>query len=185
MGNFYTNYTLRGASPQAVATVLSGRTAIVTPEHNGTVVVFDEESDSQDPDVITQLGAHLSSRLRCPVLAVLNHDDDVLFYQLFDGGSLADEYCSAPGYFSGDDASISGGDAQKLCSAFGASSAEAVSLILHPPEDSDGYTFAFEQHKALVRALNISDYSIGAGFNYISEGELPGDLTEDSLLRIP
>ncbi len=184
MGNFYTNYTLRGASPQAVATALAGRTAIVTPEHNGTVVVFDEESDSQDSGVIAQLGAHLSSQLRCAVLAVLNHDDDVLFYQLFDGGSLADEYCSAPGYFSGDDSPASGGDAQKLCSAFGVSSVEAVSPILHAPDDSDGYTFAVEQHEALVHALGISDYSVGAGFNYVSEGELPGDLTEDSLLRV-
>src|SRR5262245_28249420 len=102
MGNFYTNYTLRGPSQQAVAAALSGRTAIVTPASNGAVVVFDEESDSQDSHAIAQLGAHLSQTLNCPVLAVLNHDDDILFYQLYEGGAQTDQYCSAPGYFSGE-----------------------------------------------------------------------------------
>ena len=57
MGNFYTNYTLRGPSQAAVATALAGRFAIVTPAQNGCVVVFDEVSDHQDQKVITKLAS--------------------------------------------------------------------------------------------------------------------------------
>src|SRR2546423_14770558 len=86
MGNFYTNYTLRGPSQQAVAAALAGRKATVTPLHGGCVVVFDEASDDQDQERIVELAARLSSELRCPVLAVLNHDDDILWYQLYEFG---------------------------------------------------------------------------------------------------
>ena len=51
MGNFYTNYTLKGPGQQAVASALAGRKALVTPENNGCVMVFDEQSDSQDAEI--------------------------------------------------------------------------------------------------------------------------------------
>ncbi len=187
MGNFYTNYTLRGPSPQDVATALTGRSAIVTPEQDGCVVVFDEQSDDQDSAVITELASRLSSELRCPVLAVLNHDDDIFWYQLYLNGELADEYDSSPGYFdpSAEPSAPAGGDAQKLCSAVGAASAAEVEIILRKSSyDEDGYTFAIERHTDLVRALGISPFGVGAGFRYISEGELPEGLDEDSLLRV-
>ena len=77
MGNFYTNFTLCGPDQQAVATALAGRSAIVTQEQDGCVVVFDERSDEQDQGVITELAARLSREFHWPVLAVLNHDDDI------------------------------------------------------------------------------------------------------------
>jgi hypothetical protein len=43
MGNFYTNYTLRGPSQSAVAAALAGRSAIVTPKQDGSIIVFDEQ----------------------------------------------------------------------------------------------------------------------------------------------
>ncbi len=39
MGNFYVNYTLRGPSQRAVAAALGGRSAFVTPDPRGAVVV--------------------------------------------------------------------------------------------------------------------------------------------------
>src|SRR5581483_882204 len=101
MGNFYVNYTLAGVTQDAVAKALAGRKCIVTPAANGAVVAFDEESDSQDTRVISSLASELSRRLSCAVLAVLNHDDDVLWYQLYTNGNLQDEYDSSPGYFDG------------------------------------------------------------------------------------
>ena len=116
MGNFYTNYTLRGPSQQAVAAALAGRKATVTPPHSGCVVAFDEASDDQDQERIVELAARLSSELRCPVLAVLNHDDDILWYQLYESGKQTDEYDSSPGYFdpSAEPSAPAGGDAQRL-----------------------------------------------------------------------
>ncbi len=126
MGNFYANYTLRGPSQQLVAAAVAGRSAIVTPAQHGCVVVFDEESDEQNPEVIAELASWLSAQLRSPLLAVLNHDDDILWYQLYLSGELVDEYSSAPGYCNTTDegaamAGPEGGDAKKLCSAFGVS----------------------------------------------------------------
>lgn len=80
MGNFYVNYTLRGPSQADVAKALAGRRARVTPMHKNCVVAFDEASDSQNRNEIVKLAAKLSKKLKCAVLAVLNHDDDILWY---------------------------------------------------------------------------------------------------------
>jgi hypothetical protein len=187
MGNFYTNYTVRGPSPQAIVAVLTGRSAIVTPAQDGCVVVFDEESDEQDTEVISLLASRLSRELRCPVLAVLNHDDDIFWYQLYLSGELADEYDSSPGYFdpAAEPAAPAGGDAQKLCSAFGASGiAEVESVLRRSSFDEDGYTFAVERHEDLARALGIPSFGVGAGFGYVSEGELPKGLDDETLIRV-
>lgn len=187
MGNFYTNYTLRGPSQQAVAAALVGRSAIVTPEQDGCVVVFDEESDDQDQEVITGLASRLSRDLGCPVLAVLNHDDDIFWYQLYRSGELADEYDSSPGYFDAatEPSAPTGGDAQKLCSAFGASAvAEVESVLRKSSFEDDGYTFAVERHTDLVRTLGIPSFGVGAGFRSVSDGEFPEGLGDDSLVKI-
>lgn len=187
MGNFYTNYTLRGPSQQAVAAALTGRSAIVTPAQDGCVVVFDEASDDQDMEIISGLGSRLSSEFSCPVLAVLNHDDDILWYQLYLSGELANEYNSSPSYFD-PEAELSGptgGDAQKLCAAFGASAVTEVESILRKSSfDESGYTFAVERHTDLARALGIPTFGVGGGFSYISDGELPEGLAEEDLVRV-
>ena len=91
MGNFYTNYTLRGPTQQAVASALAGRAALVSPSRNGCVVAFDAATE-QDIDAAGNLAKDLSHRLQCAVLAVSNHDDDILWYRLYDRGQLLDEY---------------------------------------------------------------------------------------------
>ncbi len=187
MGSFYTNYTLRGPSQQAVATALAGRSAYVAPAQNGCVVVFDEQSEEQDQRVIAELAASLSREFGCPVLAVLNHDDDILWYQLYLGGELADEYDSSPGYFdpSAEPSPPAGGDAAKLCTAFGASTvAEVESVLRKASFDDDGYTFAFERHSDLARLLGISTFGVGAGFGYVAGGELPDGLKAEHLVKV-
>jgi len=187
MGNFYTNYTLRGPSQQEVAAALAERSAIVTPAHYGCIVVFDEASDDQDQKVITKLAKQLSRGLSFPVLAVLNHDDDILWYQLYLNGKLADKYDSSPGYFeqSAAPSAPAGGNAQKLCSAFGSTSVSEVENILRKSSfDEGGYTFAVERHADLVRALGISDFGVGAGFCSVSNGELPEGLDKDGIVRV-
>src|SRR5262245_60172719 len=99
MGNFYVNYTLRGPDQKEVAAALKGRRARVTPRHKDCVVVYDEASDAQDQQQIAKLAGKLSKKFACPCLAVLNHDDSILWYQLWLSGKLADEYDSTPGYF--------------------------------------------------------------------------------------
>lgn len=187
MGNFYTNYTLRGPSQQAVARALSGRAAIVTPQRDGCVVVFDEQSDEQDMEVISELAGNLSAELRCPVLAVLNHDDDILWYQLYMSGELADEYDSSPSYFDpeAEPSDPAGGDAQKLCAAFASTNVADVEAILRKSSfDEDGYAFAVERHAELAEALVLPSFAVGVGYRYLSGGEIPDGLSENDLLKV-
>jgi hypothetical protein len=183
MGNFYTSYTLRGSSQQSVAIALAGRSAMVTQAQAGCVVVFDEESDKQDQEIIAELASRLSGQFRCPLLAVLNHDDSILWYQLYLSGELVDEYNSAPGYFeTGDEeaAGPEGGDVKKLCNAFGSNAVAKVESILREPTAADnGYIFEIERHMELARALGIPVFGAG-GFEQINEEALPGGLAEDS-----
>jgi len=187
MGSFYTNYTLRGPSQFAVAAALTGRTALVTPSEAGCVVVFDETSEEQDAEGMAELASTLSRRFRCSVLGIVNHDDDILSYQLYQAGALEDEYDSCPNYFDPDAEPVdpSGGDAAKLCAAFGSDQVAEVEAILRRSGwDEDGYTFEVERHEDLMLALGLPLYGVGAGYHYISRGELPDGLTVGDLRRV-
>ena len=188
MGNFYTSYTLRGPDQNAVAAIMAGRSALVTPAHDGCVVVFDEESDGQNDEIIAELASRLSGQFRCPLLAVMNHDDSILWFQLYLSGELVNEYNSAPGYFETEDeeaaaAGPEGGDAKKLCAAFESNEIVKVEKILREPGAADGsYVFEIERHIDLARALGIPEFGAG-GFNQISEEALPGGLAEDDWIK--
>lgn len=185
MGNFYTNYTVRGAERSAIIEFMSGRQAIVSPTDQNCVVVFDEESDSQSPSVVEALGKSLSSELGCTVLTIVNHDDSILIYQLIQNGEVIDEYDSCPGYFDFSAAEIegpSGGDAAKLCKAFGVDRREQIERVLRG--GIDDYVFAFERHDQLIDALGISKFGVGTGFASFEDGELPDGLALNEVTRV-
>lgn len=154
MGNFYVNFVTRGPSREAIANSLwsAKRTAIVGPTFDGLTCFFDEESDSQHEGAIKTVAERTSRDLEAPVLAVLNHDDDVLAYWLFESGDLVDEYNSCPGYFDDGEQTPAGGDAKKLCAAFGATAnVQQVSEIL----GSEEFVFAFKRHTDLAELLRL------------------------------
>jgi hypothetical protein len=181
MGSFYVNYTVRSGDQAGVAKALKGRNAFVTPVKDGALVVTDEAAETQDVDAVREAGELLSTGLKTQVLAVLNHDDDMLWYGLFDNGRLTDEYNSAPAYFEGGDDPPSGGDARKLCAAFGRAGREKdLDAVLKKTD----YPVAMERHADLVEALGLPAFAVGCGFTYIEEGELPEGLAADELLRV-
>jgi hypothetical protein len=186
MGNFYVNYTLRGPSQESVANALAGRKALITPSEKDCVVVFDEASESQDLSIVSDLASRLSSKLQCPLLAVLNHDDDILYYQLYIEGKLSDEYNSTPNCFEASEeiAPPSGGDAHLLCITFGVpDQAQNVETILRSSFlDNGSYGFAFMRHADLVKALSISAFGIGTGYCSFNYNEYPQGLAKDNLL---
>ena len=173
MGGSYTNYTLRGPSQRTVATALAGRRAVVAPVRNGCVVAFDEVSDEQDTDRIAALATSLSRGLDCTVLAVLNHDDDILWYCLYGSGRLEDEYNSSPGYFdpSAGDSNPAGGGAAKLCAAFGANDVANIERILRRGLNS--YAFARERHADLARRLEYQSSLLVRPMRVSSEESIP------------
>jgi hypothetical protein len=186
MGDFYTNYTIRGASQDAVANALRGRRAIVSPERDGCVVAFDEASDDQDTGAVAGLAVRLSRALGCTVLAVLNHDDDVLWFTLAVNGETADTYDSSPAYFDDSEPSEpSGGDAALLCRAFGAANVARVEAVLHAPDDDGAYAFASERHAELVGALGLPAFAVGTAYATFERGELPNGLTAAEMVRAP
>ena len=191
MGNFYVNHTVRAPQDRVVDFLKEeGRTAFVSVATDGYTVVCDRECDQQNPLAITQLGQKLSSHLESPVLAVLNHDDDVLHYWLFEGGAVIEQYDSCPDYFDADEfdedelrvfAEEAGaeeedladegpeptGDGRELCRAFGSPTVqEQVRSILASPG-----TFAVMQHEQLVSALRLPECAVGSGYSYVAKAD--------------
>jgi hypothetical protein len=115
-------------------------------------------------------------------LAVLNYDDDLLSYRLFDRGQCIDEYDSCSGEF--DSVSVDteprSGDSAKLCAAFGSSARLDVERILR--RSNDDYTFAIDRHRDLVRALGLTEFAVASSYGSVSSGELPGALSQGDLI---
>lgn len=189
MGNFYTNITLRTGDQASVVNALraGGRDALVSHPEHGCTVVFDSECEEQDLDTLHELADTLSQELRCPALAVLDHDDDVLSVSLHENGRMTDRYDSAPGYFeSGPGRAPEGGDAARWCQAFASANVAGVESVLRAASGASGggpYVFEVDRHDALVQALGLPTVAVGTGYNYIEDGEYPPGTSEDSFMR--
>ncbi len=187
MGSFYTNHAIKTNDTERVVNALSGRSAFVVGSGDDCVLVFDQASDSQDLEAVFGLGIKLSAELSRPVWAVVNHDDDILMYGLFENGKLTDQYNSAPDYFDpdGELSDPVGGDAKRLATAFETEKAERIEEILRKSSyDEAGYIFASERHVDLAIALGLDDAHVNLGFNYLSQGDLPPGLSQDDLTRV-
>ncbi len=177
MGNFYTSFTILTADHDRVVEAMKGRKSAISACMNGFTVVWDAECEKQDDKVISAVGLRLSKALSAPVLAVLNHDDDILWYWLFSPEGKLDEYNSAPGYFEGDELPPRGGDAFLLVRTMAPSaSVQSVDTILQ----NRGYVFAFERHADLLAALSMPPFA-ATGYKHISRGDVPDGLTGDEL----
>lgn len=185
MSNFYTNFTLYKTEPKRIVKSLRGmeREAYVSKPQGDYLFVYDKACDDQDEEEIKQVGQRLSRDLNVPVFAVLNHDDDILCYWLFDQGRVLDQYNSNPGYFDGEEGGPKGGNADLLAQAFSAlKRRETIETILQGNEDE--YPFAIDRHEALAQALGIPfDYSC-LGYNYIETEDLPDDSEIDDFTLV-
>ena len=185
MGNFYVNFSVQADDPRPIASILerAGRKAVVTPAFGGFVVAYEEQSDTQDTGAVAQVGSLLSREAHAPVLGVLNHDDDIFCYWLFEDGRLSDHYNSCPDYFGEPDPEEAEavGDAQRLCEALAAPAAiDQVESLLH----GENFVFAVERHALLATALGLPDCSVGLGYQYIGRGELPDGMRPDQLIHV-
>ena len=126
MGNFYTNITMVGAAAGAAASELEalGREAFVA-DLGQACVVYDRECEKQDTEVLAALAERLATRLDARAFAVLDHDDDLLGFQLYEGATLVAEYANRGGPRTG---------VRALCRALGRPGAAlAVWLLLRRP----------------------------------------------------
>ena len=173
MGNFYTNFTVFGASSEEVLAVTRElrRTAYVMQSVAGASVLFDSVSDEQDVDEIERLGALLSGRLGSPVLACLNHDDDHLLLWVFREEKKEGFYqsCIDAPRFAWALARIRGG---MLSYPF-------IVAVLGWPI----VLFAHLRHSALASLLSLPKIAVGYGYNSLSRGEIPIGHSKDEIHR--
>jgi hypothetical protein len=164
MGNFYTNITLARPAAAAVAELSTlGRDAYVA-DAGAHCVVYDRECDKQDTQILSALAEHLATRLDTRALAVLNHDDSILWLQLYAGAGLVAEYASRGGPRT---------DVRALCRTLGrAGDVVAVWLLLRLP-----FLFQVWRHARLVRRLGLPEAAVGFGFDYLARGEAPDGVT--------
>jgi hypothetical protein len=172
VGNFYTNVTVMAGAERVVPVLQqTGRDAWVAPAAS-CCVVFDRETDDQDTEILAALAEAISHDLGTRALAVLNHDDDILWLQLYERGELLTEGATEPG--------TPTASAAVLARTFGRPArAPAVWLALRLP-----MVFEVTRHAWLARLLGLPGVAIGTGFNYIEQGEPPPDVEETALIRV-
>jgi hypothetical protein len=192
LGAFYTNITVRAPSPQAVLPLLAGRRAFVSPGSNGWVTIYDEQCEEGDSDP-AEFAAQLSGQIGTLAFLVTVHDDDILYFDVFDQGAQVDEYDSCPNYFSeedDDDGDIGflppeGGDPELLCRAFGCTDRPALEEALYTQDqESRLWIFASERHRALAGLLGLPAFSVGFGYKYLAQGEVPEGLSRNDLIEV-
>lgn len=189
MGAFYTNITVRVPSPGAALPLLKGRNAFVSPSSGGYVTIFDEQCD-EGGLYPNEFASSVSRQLGTVVFLVTVHDDDVLYFDVFDNGTRVDEYDSCPDYFEDDseeedDTAPEGGNPSVLQALFGCEDMASLHHVLYTQdEDTDIGLSATERHSALAELLRLPPFSVGYGYQYLARGAIPEDLAEDALIRV-
>ncbi len=183
MGNFYVNFCVRTTNRELVISTLqqAKRTAYISNVPGKYIVVCDKEADTQDDNEILNVGKLLSRELSAPTLAIMNHDDDVLCYWLFENGVVTANYNSWPDYF-GEAVEKDNPNIQHLCFIFGMPA--LVDTLEEILEGDDDDIDAIDLHSTLADTLQLPEWSVGIGFNYITKGELPPDSKETDWLRV-
>jgi len=195
MGLFYTNVILYKVQQQSIADFLSkqGRSAYVSPTRDDFTVVYDKETEDQDSRVLKKLGESLSRKFSCTALSSLVHDSDVYMYWLYSDGKFLDSYNSLPGYFDSEvDKSLpEGGDAEKLCNAFGKLSAvseiQKIFKLVEQSnldEDAEEYLQGEDIHSELIKVLEMPSFGAFTGYYTIENSDLPEGLQQDNLIKI-
>jgi hypothetical protein len=194
MGKFYVNFSVKSADQQKVVDILhdAGRVAIVSPPQAGYVVVYDEETDRQALSSIVQVGTLLSESVNVSVLAVLNHDDRILRYWLFEKGAIVDAYDSRPDYFnkffSGlneedddemkdiDTTQISRPEKLKDCLKLNIDFAKTKKILRNK------YPSETTRHKMFATELGLPDWSVGVG--YYDMSKLKKEIVKNGVIKL-
>jgi hypothetical protein len=170
MGNFYTNITLKTSDREEVIEYMRvhGRACFVSPTSRGFTTVYDRIADEQDLRDLENLALDLSSRFQCIALAVLNHDDDILWLALAGNGNWLTQYQSDQ---------ILSGSAWRLASAF---NVPGLLPLIWVSMRWPIILFQIWRHSLIAWALGIPGSSVGFGYRYLSRGEHPSanDITE-------
>jgi hypothetical protein len=105
-----------------------------------------------------------------------------LWYQLYERGTLTDQYNSMPDYWSpkSEPGPPEGGNAKRLCAAFNCNNVAEVERILRVSWKE--YPDTTDRHADLFRVLGLPDLAVGKGFEAIAQGYLPEGLSGDDMM---
>jgi hypothetical protein len=185
MGSFYSNITLRFGDQARVADLLRGRRGAVSPEVAGYMVVFDSECDDQNWPEIDALVAGLSRDLNCVGLAILVHDDDVLYFVAYSGSAKIDEYNSSPSYFdfgaTGGLKPPAGGNAAALSAAF-SGDVTRIERVLRRWSEDEPYVFESDRHSDLIAELGLPLFTVGTALGSFADGQVPEGIDPSTMV---
>jgi hypothetical protein len=197
MGNWYTNVSLKGVNPSEVLLHLNelGRNAIIAPAADGWLVVYDQECEKFDLDLLESLALTLSTHLQCTAIPCFNADDDVLWLAIYEHGRRISRYASALKEFEDRIEFPSVDDfAGEICRIF--EKPERVNQVRSVLRRSLGflglltlvkirlaYVVEIQRHQDLAALLGFPAASVGLGYEYVTRGELAPGMDADTLLR--
>jgi hypothetical protein len=192
MGNFYTNVVVRGPSESDLraALVALNRTGFLATHPNGFGFVYDEEADTQKEGVVESLALTLATRLRCPALAALNHDDDTLLLWLYDREGNETRFGWGV-LFDGEERSPSVEDfAGQVRRAFGTVEEDSTpdpteSLLMSLIQPFVPRLFAVQHHSRILRLSGIPQAPATLGYRYVYQGEFDDRETGLTVRSVP
>lgn len=166
MGAFYTQLLVHDSNAERCAEVLRNlkRTAVVIPAQGEISVICDQQSESQDIDVIDSLALTVSVRLNCSVVALMNNDDDWLAFRYFDKAEFCGDLITGHTPFSLRGSIL----VLRRLTNPRASLIALVLAFLNP------VIFQTQRHARLIQILGLPSRSFGVGFRQISTGRLRG-----------
>ena len=145
--------------------------SVVSAPRNGWIAVYDELSD-REPGVLRRLGSELSNATGAVCVAIGVEEGSVVHYNVFERGSVVDEYLSVPEYYK----ALPPGDAIAL----GANPTVVARLTGADPHEfrNAARTAAMQDElgppqELLERIAELMGLS-GAGHGYEAASEEPG-----------
>lgn len=196
MGNFYITATIADVSQARIAAAIGDLETFIGPTLGRFTVIYPEIMQFADAKY-RDVWAKLSNSLNTSVLVTSVYNDDVLHYELWDKGTLLDQYVSDPLAMADDDydegwdenaemeSGPTGGDVKQLCLTYERDNPQQIEAILYSPRSAERYVFETARHTDLALALGLPAASVGSSFNYIADGELPVGLAPAQLIRLP
>ena len=177
MGSFYATVLLRDASTDAIREwcIDHERRASVMSDGPFTLVA---DGDALDESVAT-LAEELSRDLSCLAMSAYVYDDDLLIFNVFRSGRLADHYRSQPGnpWDGTETAEVgpSGGKPGVLAAIFGGDNA-AIDRVLHAE-----YVLESWRHHDLLELLSLPGHASSFRYRHLARGDSghdPSDFTQ-------
>lgn len=154
MGNKYANILVKATDPQGIARFLNDmeRHAYILPPKKGYILVCEEACEMFDMEVMSEITQKLTSRCACPAVGLMNFDDDILWYRVYNQGQLVDEYCDDPATPGNEGNHVDERHAESICQAFGQGGKQKqVAEILSA--SGEIYFSQSARHMALGKAL--------------------------------